>query len=274
MDSSVGNKSGKLSKSQPVTLTPHPETSNSYPATRNPKPGTRNSQPDLCYAVDLNLIDYREAWQLQSDLVSARVNKTIDTDIILFLEHPAVFTLGRRGGLDHLLVSETFLQKSGIPIIHVERGGDITFHAPGQLVVYPIMNLETRRISVVDFVGTLEEVMLRTAASWGIAAERNSANRGIWVDDKKLGSIGISLRKGVSFHGLALNVNMDLTPFSWIQPCGLQGVCMTSMTEELGRDVIMDEVRNAVRHHFESVFQLHFEARTQSELQRRLKILV
>jgi len=256
---------------QPATRNPQPATRNSQPAARNPQLAIHNSQPELCYAVDLGLKDYNEVWKLQSDIVSARVNGIIDTDIILFLEHPTVFTLGRRGGLDHLLVSEEFLKTSGIPIVHVERGGVITFHGPGQLVAYPIVNLKARSIGVVDFVEALEDVMLGAVRTWGIAAERNPANRGIWVGNNKLGSIGLAIRKGISFHGLALNVNIDLTPFSWIQPCGLQGVCMTSMKQELGGELSMDEVCAAVKKQFESVLDLNLTAANFSHLQHQLQ---
>jgi lipoate-protein ligase B len=225
----------------------------------------------MCYAVDIGMMDYNEAWKLQGDIVSARINGVIDTDIILFLEHPTVFTLGRRGGLDHLLVSEEFLKTSGIPIVHVERGGDITFHGPGQLVAYPIVNLKARSIGVVDFVAALEDVMLATVRTWGIAAERNPANRGIWVGNNKMGSIGLAIRKGISFHGLSLNVNIDLTPFSWIQPCGLQGVCMTSMTQELTYQLSMDEVSTVLKKQFESVLDLTLTTASFSDLQHRLK---
>ena len=252
-------------------LNPKPLKNNGNPAAHNPQPATRNSQPELCYAVDLGMKDYNEAWKLQSDIVSARVNGIIDTDIILFLEHPTVFTLGRRGGLDHLLVSEEFLKTSGIPIVHVERGGNITFHGPGQLVAYPIVNLKARRIGVVDFVAALEDVMLGTVRTWGITAERNSANRGIWVGNNKMGSIGLAIRKGISFHGLALNVNIDLTPFSWIQPCGLQGVCMTSLKQELGGELSMDDVCAALKKQFESVLDLNLTAASFSHLQHQLQ---
>ena len=237
--------------------------------TDNTQPTT---DPKSCFAVDLGVIDYNTAWKLQSDLVSARVNGIIDTDIILFLEHPPVFTLGRRGGLDHLLVTKEFLQTTKIPIVHVERGGNITFHGPGQLVVYPILNLEAHKMGVVDFVEALEEVMLCTVQAWEIAAQRNSANRGVWVGNNKLGSIGIALRKGVCFHGLALNVNIDLTPFSWIQPCGLQGVCMTSMQQELGKKLSMDAVRNALKDYLKSVLGMKFKAISYSMLQQRIRI--
>ena len=259
----------------PATHDLQPATRNSQPVTHDLQPATRNSQHTTdrhrCYAVDLGTKDYNEAWKLQSDIVSARVNGIIDTDIILFLEHPTVFTLGRRGGLDHLLVSEEFLKTSGIPIVHVERGGNITFHGPGQLVAYPIVNLKARSIGVVDFVDALEDVMLGTVRAWGIAAERNPANRGIWVGNSKMGSIGLAIRKGISFHGLALNVNIDLTPFSWIQPCGLQGVRMTSMKQELGAALSMDEVCATVKKQFEAVLDLNLSAASFSHLQHQLQ---
>ena len=140
---------------------------------------------DSCIYTSLGLIDYRKAWKLQTELVAARIKNEFSSDVVLFLEHPAVFTLGRRGGDENLLVSESFLKKSGISVVQVERGGNITFHGPGQLVVYPIMDLHTARIGVVEFVEALEKVMLETVALWGIKAEQSSANRGIWVGDFK-----------------------------------------------------------------------------------------
>ena len=193
------------------------------PSLLNPKSQIPNPQSNVaCFSLKLGIIDYNKAWQLQSALVAAKVNRSIDRDIILFLEHPAVFTLGRRGGREYLLVGESFLVQSGIPVVQVERGGYITFHGPGQLVVYTIIDLETRRLGVTDFVAALEEIMLQTVRTWGLAAQRSSTNPGIWMGRRKMGSIGIALRKGISFHGLSLNVNVDLAPFSWIQPCGLE----------------------------------------------------
>jgi lipoate-protein ligase B len=237
---------------------------------------TNNIQPTtekkICYSLNLGLMEYREAWKLQETLVSARVDQTLNQDILLFLEHPPVFTLGRRGGLDNLLVSEAFLKQSAIPLIQVERGGFITYHGPGQLVVYPIINLHARRIGVNEFVEALEAAMLRTAAAFNLAAERNPANRGIWAGNKKMGSIGIALRKGVSFHGLALNVNLDLKPFSWIQPCGLQGVGMTSMQAELGRQLPIDDVRNVLKNQLEAALGISFENCSLSDLADMLKV--
>ena len=220
--------------------------------------GRQITDPKIWLSIDFDRIDYQEAWDLQSSLIAARKSQVLQNDIVLFLEHPPVFTLGRRGGRECLLVSEEFLEKSGVQIIQVERGGNITFHGPGQLVAYPIVDLQSARIKVVDFVNGLEEVMLRTAAHWGIAAERNPANRGIWVGIHKMGSIGIAVRRGISFHGLALNVQTDLTPFSWIQPCGLKDVGMTTMQQESAQKISMRQVRTILKAQFEKVFGIEF----------------
>jgi len=228
------------------------------------------TDPNMCYAVNLGLMEYNRACQLQSQLVAAKINGSFSGDIILFLEHPAVFTLGRRGGRDYLLVGESFLEQSGIPVVQVERGGYITFHGPGQLVVYTIIDLEARRLGVTDFVAALEEIMLQTVRTWGLTAQRNSKNPGIWLGRRKMGSIGIALRKGISFHGLSLNVNVDLTPFSWIQPCGLKGVAMTSLKQELGRETPMRLVRQTVKKNFQSVLGLDLDSIGYSDLQQQI----
>ena len=219
----------------------------------NPEKNVKQNQWLL---IELPATEYTRAWDLQNNLVEARKDGVIDKDIILLLEHPRVFTLGRRGGLKNLTVSEDFLEKAGIPLIHVERGGDITFHAPGQIVMYPIINLRAARLGVIDYVGMLEEVMIRTAADWGIEARRNPLNRGVWVGNNKLGSIGIAIRRGISFHGMAFNVNLSLEPFGWINPCGLQDIGITSMEKELSRKVSMDEVRKAIKRHVEKIFSV------------------
>jgi len=197
---------------------------------------------------------YREAWTLQTDLVTARWERRLDTDVILLLEHPPVFTLGRRGGMENLTVSGDVLTERGIPVIQAERGGDITFHGPGQLVIYPIIDLNAARLGVADYVEMLEETVIRVAADWGITAGRDPRNRGVWVGNSKLGSIGIAVRHGISFHGIALNVNLSLDPFSWINPCGLKGIGITSMEKELGRSLSMEEVRQNLKHHLEEIF--------------------
>ena len=205
------------------------------------------------YFLDLSLLEYRKAWDLQTRLLEARVDGLLDKDLILCLEHPPVFTLGRRGGLENLKVPQTFLDSRGIEVIHVERGGDITYHGPGQLILYPIVDLKNSGCKVVDFVQHLEEMMIRILSHWGLQGERNSLNRGVWIGRAKIGSIGIAVRRGVSFHGLALNVNTELEPFGWVNPCGLTGVMVTSIKKILGKEIPMDEVRRQARIHAEQV---------------------
>ncbi|BHH86343.1 lipoyl(octanoyl) transferase LipB [Desulforhopalus sp. 52FAK] len=195
------------------------------------------------YLLDLGLSDYAETYQLQQDLVAQRKNGELASDLFLVTEHPATFTLGRRGGRENLMVSEAYLKENNIPLVHIERGGDITFHGEGQLVVYPIFDLRTSRIKVADYVALLEEVMLQLAAKYKVIAGRDSRNNGIWVGDKKLGSVGIAIRHGISFHGLALNVNVSLEPFSWVNPCGLTGVAMTTLATERGCDILVSSLK-------------------------------
>ena len=210
-----------------------------------------------CLCLELPLLEYADALDLQHHLVSARQSGAIENDIVLILEHAPVFTLGRRGGIENLKVSRAFLKRLDIPVIQVERGGDITFHGPGQLVVYPIIDLAKARMKIIDYVTGLEEIMLRTVSDWNILALRNPVNRGIWMTDKKLGSVGISVKRGVCFHGCALNVSVSLKPFQWIHPCGLFDVSVTSMAQELSKTLSMKPVREAMKHHFASVFGLN-----------------
>jgi len=216
--------------------------------------------------IEAGLTDYQKAWSLQLEIVKARKAGKLPADVLLLLEHPPVFTLGRRGGIENLTVSRDFLEKSDIQVICIERGGNITFHAPGQLVGYPIVNLHTAKLSVSDYVENLEEMMIRTVADFGVNAERNSLNHGIWVQNNKLGSIGIAVRRGITFHGFALNVNLSLTPFEWINPCGLRGVGMTSIERELSREVSLKQICETAKKHIEDIFDVCLESKTLSEL--------
>jgi lipoate-protein ligase B len=207
-----------------------------------------------CLCLEMPLIEYRSALDLQRSLVLARQTNVIENDIVLILEHPPVFTLGRRAGIENLKASRAFLERKKIPVIPVERGGDITFHGPGQLVVYPIIDLAKAGLNILDYVTGLEEIMLRTVSDWNIPAKRNSVNRGIWISNQKLGSVGISVQRGVTFHGFALNVNLSLKPFKWIHPCGLTDIGVTSMERELSQKISMSPVRKAVMYHFETLF--------------------
>ena len=223
----------------------------------------------LC--VDEAVLDYREAWRLQVELVAARHAAVLGTDIMLLLEHPPVFTLGRRGGRENFRVSESFLEKSGIPTFHIERGGNITFHGPGQLIGYGIVDLHAAKLTVTDYVTGLEEIMIRTAAHWGVIAERNPINRGVWVGNTKLGSIGIAVRRGITFHGFAFNVNISLEPFSWINPCGLKGIGVTSLERELAQTLPIAEVREVLKHNIETVFRVKLALTELAALEAMLK---
>jgi lipoate-protein ligase B len=213
-----------------------------------------NPEP-FSYILDLGLIDYVTAHELQLKIIAANQSGLLNQDVFLLLEHNPVFTLGLRGGKDHLKVPEAFLASRNIRLVHVERGGDITYHGPGQLIVYPIVNLHAGHWRVVSFVEALEEVMIRLAQDWGIQAERKSLNRGVWVGPCKLGSLGIAVRRSISFHGLALNVNTDLEPFQWIDPCGLKGVAVTSMQKLVGRIIDMRTVRDRAMAHIQDIFK-------------------
>jgi lipoate-protein ligase B len=197
---------------------------------------------------------YAEAYQLQTQLVAQRRQGALARDVFLAVEHQPVFTLGRRGVRSHLLRDEGFLQAQGIDLAQIERGGEITYHGPGQLVVYAILDLRRAGFSVVSHVERLEAVMVGLASGFGVKAGRDGRNRGVWVDGRKLGSVGIAIRHGVCFHGLALNVENDLTPFDWVNPCGLAGVRMTSLTLERGQPCPMAAVKTRLADCLATVF--------------------
>ncbi len=206
------------------------------------------------YLLDLAQTDYRSAYDLQSAAVAARHAGRLDRELLILLEHAPVFTMGRRGGRHNLIVPESRLKSRGIKIEHVERGGDITYHGPGQLVAYLIMDLNHANLSVTEFVAGLENAMIQTAAHWQVAARSDPQYRGAWVSQRKLGSVGITVRRGVTFHGLALNVNTDLEPFSWINPCGLTHCTMTTLANESNHAIEMGTVKQQMEKQLSSLF--------------------
>ncbi len=221
--------------------------------------------------AELSLRSYREILDLQRKLVDAKTVSRTKPDVMLLVEHPAVFTLGRRGVRDHLLVSQEFLNSQGIEIVHAERGGDITYHGPGQLVGYPIVDLRSKSWGVTGFIELLEELMIRIAADYGVTAARNIKNRGVWVANRKLGSVGIAIRKEISFHGMALNVNPSLEPFTWINPCGLEGVQATSLKRELGNAIPMEDIRQAACRHTQDIFGVELKRVGLKDLHDRIR---
>lgn len=190
----------------------------------------------------LGRIGYRDAWSLQKELLEERASGGIP-DQLLLLEHDAVLTLGRQADERHVLASRRELRRRGIEVISVERGGEVTYHGPGQLVAYPIIRLADRGILVRPLVGALEAAMIATAAELGVQAFRREGHPGCWIEGepdrgrphRKIGALGLRIERGVSYHGIALNVDVDLRDFDLIDPCGMPGLVSTSIAEELGR---------------------------------------
>ncbi len=211
-----------------------------------------------CRGYRLGIMQYEEALRLQNRLTQARLHEEV-VDTLLLLQHPPVITMGKSGNVKNVLAPETLREKN-IQIIHTDRGGDVTYHGPGQLVVYPILNLQPHGLSVHGYVWNLEEVTIRVLARCGIIAGRREKLRGVWVGQEKICSLGVHLSNWISKHGLALNVNNDLNPFGLINPCGL-GRPMTSMARILGRPLDMGEIETLTLQAFAEVFRfsLHEE---------------
>lgn len=198
------------------------------------------AHPRAIEARWLGRIAYREAWTLQKELAAARAAGEIP-DQLLLLEHDAVLTLGRGADEGHVLASRRELARRGIELIRVERGGEVTYHGPGQLMAYPIIRLGDRDLLLRPFVRALEAAMIETCAAFGVEAFRRDGHPGCWVEGRpgqaprKIGALGIRVERGVSYHGIALNVDPDLRDFELIDPCGMPGLVSTSIAEELGR---------------------------------------
>jgi lipoyl(octanoyl) transferase len=203
----------------------------------------------------LGRIGYAEGVELQKSLVQQRVAGAID-DTLLFVEHPPVITLGvkTRGNLAHVRADAAALATQGVEVHESGRGGDVTFHGPGQLVGYPIIDLKPDRQDVHRYVRDLEDVLIRTAADFGIVAGRVKGLSGAWVGDAKLAAIGVRISRWVTSHGFALNVTTDLAGFDLIVPCGIADRGVTSLSALLGRDVAMADVERSVVRHFAAVF--------------------
>lgn len=185
--------------------------------------------------LDLGLRPYAEALSFQREVAARRISREIPQDVLLLVEHPPVITLGRSTKPGNLLATREVLAARGVELFEVERGGDVTFHGPGQLVGYPVVDLTEHRQDLHWYLRQVEEVMIRAAAPFGIVAERLAGKTGIWTDGRKLASIGVHARQWVTWHGFALNVTTDLSYFDLMVPCGLPGVDMTSLEREMLR---------------------------------------
>jgi lipoyl(octanoyl) transferase len=211
-----------------------------------------------CEVHQFGLMEYGSSLRLQQEKVAARKARAIP-DTLLLLEHPHVYTLGRNAGSQNLLVSKEFLAERGLPVFETDRGGDVTYHGPGQLVGYPIIDLAQHRRDVIWYMRSLEEVFLRVAADYGIRAGRSPGAAGVWVGRDKLVAVGVHISRWVTSHGFAFNVNPDLRYFDWIVPCGLRGKGVTSLERLLNRRVALEEVADRVIEHFGAVFGLVME---------------
>ena len=183
--------------------------------------------------VDLGRQSYEDSLTLQREAARARIAGLLDQDLLLLVEHPPVVTLGRSSKEAHLLASPALLRERGVELFEVERGGDVTFHGPGQLVGYPIVDLKRHRQDLHWYLRQVEELLIRALATYGLSARRHEGYTGVWIADRKIASIGVHARDWVTWHGFALNVATDLRFFDLIVPCGIQAVRMTSVSEEL-----------------------------------------
>ena len=227
-----------------------------------------------CWIIDLGTIGYAEARALQKRIVAARKAGTIE-DVLLFCEHPHVITLGRNAKRENLLVSEHVLQQKAVEVFETTRGGDVTYHGPGQIVGYPILNLGAIRRDVVWYVRILEEAMIRATAEFGITAKRVTGKTGIWTGsgntEEKLGAIGVHISRWVTSHGFAYNVSTDLRFFSLIVPCGIADCRATSLEKLLGRSVEESEAKPHIAKHLGELLGLEMKEISRQELFQKLE---
>lgn len=210
--------------------------------------------------IDKGLTDYDVMLALQRNLFTSMVEskkagETIKEEYLLLTEHKPVITMGKHAKSENLLLPEEILAKQGIPVFHIERGGDVTYHAPGQLVVYPLIDLERHHLGVKNYVNLLEEAVIRTISYFGIRGERINGASGVWIDsgtscERKICAIGVKCSRYITMHGLALNVNTDLSGFSTINPCGFVDKGVTSIKEETGFEQDMNEIKQILAREF------------------------
>lgn len=223
---------------------------------------------------NIGVIDYKEAWDYQESLfdeivaIKEKNRKTEDKkdspNYLLFCEHPHVYTLGKSGKEENLLISEKFLRSKGASLYKINRGGDITYHGPGQIVGYPILDLDNFGVSIKSYIDGIEEVIIRTLKHYEITATRSDGATGVWLDAnnpvkaRKICAIGVRTSHWVSMHGFAFNINTNLDYFNFIVPCGIQGKSVTSLSKELGKPVDLNEVQMLLKNEFTNVFGMKF----------------
>ncbi len=219
---------------------------------------------------DLGSMDYKEAWEYQNELFQGIIDiklsnrksdqKKLTPNYFLYTEHPPVYTLGKSGDLSNLLLNEEQLKQKGISFFKSNRGGDITFHGPEQIVGYPIIDLEEFKPDIRWYMRSLEEVIIRTIAHYGLKGVRSDGETGVWLDvgtpfARKICALGVRTSRWVTMHGFALNVNTNLGYFDHIIPCGIRGKAVTSIQAELNRNIPLEEVKQLINKYFEEVFE-------------------
>ncbi|MCI0451032.1 MAG: lipoyl(octanoyl) transferase LipB [Candidatus Latescibacteria bacterium] len=218
------------------------------------------ARDSMCRVIDLGVVDYDDAFALQKAHVE-RLQRNEGDDALLFVEHPHVITVGRNATGRAIVADGRWIEARGAKVIATDRGGDVTYHGPGQLVGYPILRLEPGRRDIRRYVHDLEQVLIDTLSDFDVEASRHLVHRGVWVREKKIASLGIRISRWVTSHGFALNVSTDLSYFSLMNPCGIEGCTMTSLSLECGAPISMAAVRERVAAHFGRVFarEMHEE---------------
>lgn len=206
----------------------------------------------VCRAVDLGTVPYGEAFDLQKREVE-RLQRGEGDDVLLYVEHPHVITLGRNATGAALVADRRFIASRGCDVVTTDRGGDVTYHGPGQIVGYPIVRLEGSRRDIRRYVHDLEAVLIAALADFSVYADRHPVHRGVWVQDRKIASLGIRISRWVTCHGFALNVATDLSYFELMNPCGITGCTMTSLEREILSRVSLRAVRERITHHFGAI---------------------
>lgn len=210
----------------------------------------------MCFLVEAGLINYLQALELQKKTYLAKKRGKIKEDVLFLLEHPPTITIGRKGSLNEILADEVKLKEKGISIYHIGRGGKVTYHGPGQLVGYPVLNLADYGKDLHLYLRNLEEVIIRTLKDFSVFAERKKGFTGVWVDSHKIASIGIEIKKWISLHGFAFNISCDLQYFNLIHPCGLSPSAMISLEKIIGYPPSMKQVISRLSFHFAEVFSV------------------
>jgi lipoyl(octanoyl) transferase len=222
------------------------------------------------YVTDLGTKDYKETWDFQEEVFNSIIdiknknrekeNKDITPNYLLFVEHPNVYTLGKSGKYSHLLISEEELAQKNATFYKIDRGGDITYHGPGQIVGYPILDLDNFFTDIHKYLRFLEEVIIKTLADYGIKGERSPGETGVWIDvgtpfARKICAMGVRASRWVTMHGFAFNINADLSYFNYIIPCGIVDKSVTSLNQELGKNIPLQEVKEKIKFHFSNIFE-------------------